>query len=1074
MNETKIIIPLSPKYIIDKVRIYFFEASWHQVAIAFACIVFTTMIIGALPGVPGMALNIIGTLIIWGLFFKFAWTNEKYLATKSGLLYHIRKFRKQNAYSSVSSPIQQLNKLYPFTPRGIMNDGIIDFGSNRYGLIIDCQTRPIDNEELPQQIMKIAGFLKSLQDKTLLKIRVSSHIPYVNPVERMVTKQITKAKTHTDKDLLYSMYDMSAKAEKAPQWNIQLFLAVESNEKQVSTYINTIIPSFLDRLRASNTIATVITNHATIYKNYTMEGTSREGINNRTPAIFGDKSVWNETIRQIMQGSVIEYPDHVLVNHDEYVGCLATGIPVGGVAGFPPTISPIILEQLYRISASSEHIIRVDYSIYPIPSNIALSRLKTSISRLLKNDSSLGASKTAQYDLGLDIEDLKTLYAQVKDGTENIFDSNITITVFSPSYEKMKAGLSKISAVLNANNISSQTPTNRILDTIKSTQFFPYYDDNTAIWLPSSALSRIVPLVQGPNFITSENGLFFGNDCITNQEIVIDLSRLGASHTLMIGPTRSGKTTAMSLTGIRTILNGEDCIYCTNKPDQTTNYLAVAHHFKERSQIINIGRQPDGTCHYNINPLEIMFNEDVLFDPLTKFYEHLDFVKFFINLLTGGDRTDKQMNYIGETVLKLYARHGFDPDDAKTWRKEQQPTLSELHDIWKKDFESDKKNTTFEAIYSRTTSFKNTLLWLSNPTNVNLTNQYTVIDLSAVPPGAQEAANYLLTEVLKLRFNSKSKIKTTIMIDEAGIFLRNPHLQSEFSRMLKQAGSYGVRVIIGSQQLADLASIGPELKANIFISEVYGLNIGKSVDDVVSFFKFSQNDKQFLINCSRPGQACVSVGYPYATNYHLQRNPSEREAKILFGKQEALSAYSFINPDVESFANEQGVVFADQVTGDLTDLRNGRMAIWQQRPIGQGKVYAYVKADLMKEGKIETKNPEHYLSVCYIASWLIERGISCQVNQYDDADIIAQFQDGPCAFEWQSPGHNDIKELMQKRQRCENKYGRLFFVGSSESVLEMKAALHDDKIVINTGKELENLLNELMGEVNERKFQAKH
>ena len=73
------------------------------------------------------------------------------------------------------------------------------------------------------------------------------------------------------------------------------------------------------------------------------------------------------------------------------------------------------------------------------------------------------------------------------------------------------------------------------------------------------------------------------------------------------------------------------------------------------------------------------------------------------------------------------------------------------------------------------------------------------------------------------------------MIDEAGIFLRNPHLQTEFSRMLKQAGSYGVRVIVGSQQLADLASIGPELKANIFISEVYGLNIGKSVDDVVKF-----------------------------------------------------------------------------------------------------------------------------------------------------------------------------------------------------------------------------------------------
>jgi len=60
----------------------------------------------------------------------------------------------------------------------------------------------------------------------------------------------------------------------------------------------------------------------------------------------------------------------------------------------------------------------------------------------------------------------------------------------------------------------------------------------------------------------------------TNQEIIIDLDKLGASHTLMIGPTRSGKTTAMAITGIRTILNGDDAIYITNKPDSTTNYLA--------------------------------------------------------------------------------------------------------------------------------------------------------------------------------------------------------------------------------------------------------------------------------------------------------------------------------------------------------------------------------------------------------------------------------------------------------------------------------------------------------------------
>jgi len=122
-------------------------------------------------------------------------------------------------------------------------------------------------------------------------------------------------------------------------------------------------------------------------------------------------------------------------------------------------------------------------------------------------------------------------------------------------------------------------PNNRILDTIQCTQFLPYYDEKISVWLSTSGLARIIPLVNGPNNIVSESGGIFGNDIHTNQEVIIDLDKLGASHTLMIGPTRSGKTTAMAITGIRTILNGDDAIYITNKPDQTTNYLAVAEFF---------------------------------------------------------------------------------------------------------------------------------------------------------------------------------------------------------------------------------------------------------------------------------------------------------------------------------------------------------------------------------------------------------------------------------------------------------------------------------------------------------------
>jgi len=456
----------------------------------------------------------------------------------------------------------------------------------------------------------------------------------------------------------------------------------------------------------------------------------------------------------------------------------------------------------------------------------------------------------------------------------------------------------------------------------------------------------------------------------------------------------------------------------------------------------------------------------VQFDPISKFYEHVNTVKFFLNLLTGGDRTHKQITYIGETLVELYAKFGIVPEDRKTWKQEKQPTFLDLYDIWERDKKKYKSDATIEAVYSRTSSLRNTLRWLSNPTNVDLTRQYTVIDLSAIPQDTQEAMNYLLTAILALRFNINSKRKTTIMIDEAGVFLKNVRLQDDFSRMLKQAGSFGVRIIIGSQQLSDLSSIGPEHRANIFISEVYGLNIGKSIDDVVKFFKLSNNDAQFLLSCSRPGMCAVSVGYPYATTYHMQRVASDLEAQILFGKQERQVAYTFVHPDLESFAKEQGVIMSDWINGDTSVLRAERLVEWAQRVIGTGKVFAYIDKEKLNNDLILNQSKEHFLSVIQIAACFIKRNIKVEVNHYDDADVVAWLPDGPVAFEYQTPGSSDPKILTEKRKSSESKYGRLFFVGNTQSVREVAQAIGTDEIVIPRGAQLEEKIKELLGKTN--------
>ncbi|MDL5502702.1 MAG: hypothetical protein QSU88_05745, partial [Candidatus Methanoperedens sp.] len=68
------------------------------------------------------------------------------------------------------------------------------------------------------------------------------------------------------------------------------------------------------------------------------------------------------------------------------------------------------------------------------------------------------------------------------------------------------------------------------------------------------------------------------------------------------------------------------------------------------------------------------------------------------------------------------------------------------------------------------------------------------------------------------------------------------------------------------------------------------------------------------------------------------------------------------------------------------------------------------------------------------------------------------------AFEYQTSGYNDPKILTEKRKNCENKYGRLFFVGNTHSVKEVALAIETDEIVITRGTRLDEKIKELLGE----------
>ena len=75
------------------------------------------------------------------------------------------------------------------------------------------------------------------------------------------------------------------------------------------------------------------------------------------------------------------------------------------------------------------------------------------------------------------------------------------------------------------------------------------------------------------------------------------------------------------------------------------------------------------------------------------------------------------------------------------------------------------------------------------------------------------------------------------------------------------------------------------------------------------------------------------------------------------------------------------------------------------------------------------------------------------------------------AFEYQTSGFNDPKILTEKRKSSERKYGRLLFIGNTQSIREVAQAIGTDEIVISRGAQLEEKIKELLGETNLEQYE---
>ena len=792
---------------------------------------------------------------------------------------------------------------------------------------------------------------------------------------------------------------------------------------------------------------------------------------------------WRTVARDIAPSHMKYRPTYVQCD-DTLIKYILVGVTRHGTRGLPKRLTPDIVGDLQDVMLGN-YTIGITSCVEPIPAPETNRMLNEAEDMNLGNrkvEQDANKSAYVSADTRFDMDDINETIRAVHDKTDKLTGFTEIISIRAEDATSMRNAVGHVLQVLDNHGVRAEQPVGQTKDMLQTSMPFPF----VPVYTQSESLSSTVATflaITNINSETDERGLRYGDDMITGDPIVVDLEKLPAMHHLFVGETGSGKTTAVLayLQRLCTQL-GYTVVLVTPKRDDLTNYRNVAASLGDDAEIIDIGPKAD-----NINPLQIVYNAEYTgdhpYDWAAAVHNHVSLVvRFFTAFLEDGMTAPKR-SYINESLIRLYKNCGIDVGRPETLKRSlaaaRFPCMNDLIELWKQDLDEAGHTARVQTIDSMIAntyqlSLTGSLAYMNQPSTMSVDKEFTVIDVSGVPPEALDAMNVFVTGLMwqKFRNTRKSGKKTMIVIDEARAFLQDPTLMMQ----LTQARSEDVGIGFCIQQLADLTMHKVEdiVKTNVFVNVVFGPGGDDSkLPLVAKYFNFSEEDSRRWTQCNTGEAMLIVRGRKTPINIAL----TDYELAVIKGTEK----FSIDNPkyqppaiDFEIDERVRGLVDDNDVcldiwtSGDAGHYFNalGWRAHSTQDAFSAGKVRTWVKSGKIKNGHILNQTTDHYMTVLQIAGKLLLSGIDdVVVEHHDGVDVSALIGDDRIAFEYERPGSHTKEELTDKLLRAETNHGRCYFVGSTanEKLLENAVGGHN---VVKRGSGLKQLIETLTNHRN--------
>ncbi len=391
-------------------------------------------------------------------------------------------------------------------------------------------------------------------------------------------------------------------------------------------------------------------------------------------------------------------------------------------------------------------------------------------------------------------------------------------------------------------------------------------------------------------------------------------------------------------------------------------------------------------------------------------------------------------SYLNESLMEVYRRKGIYRSDPETWKNKEWPTLLDLRQIWIEDAE-DPKAVTARAFVDKTFMITTAWSYMNRPTDINLSADFIIIDISDVPASLQDAMNVFVTGIMGQRFKTDTKKETIIAVDEAAVFLRNPKLSLFLLRTLTQGRSYNIGLWLATQQTVDLvkAGVDQEFKTNMQISIVLGNMRKDTIEHVKSFYKLDEHNTQDLMACG-VGEGLLIVGSEVIPTAF---RPTDHEFAVIKGKEKAAgkaeqpAGFLLAHEGLRGLINDNQIYFSEwlQPGQDITALKNQGFKQYRAISLNGKHGYCWLPEKNVIGNMVGHESVDHFSMVAQLAGWCIMHDIALiEFNHHDKPDLVIEACGKRVAIEYERPGSHSFQELVEKKERIEKAGAEPLFI----------------------------------------------